>query len=552
MGVELVRRSTSGGTASLQHEPIDTNMPPRTTKRKRSSHPATPGSSPRGATRRARTQQPAEEQEQEEEEESPTLVHVDGAWSVLVREQREQGLFVDATLAVGGVRIRAHRTVLAAHSPYIMALFTSGLAESTASSETPIVLQGVDGAAVAAIVDCMYTGELSLLGATAYSVIHAANMLQVGSCEKAACAFFVERLEPSTALDALDFAIQMAAGGAHGHELKQRILAYVHEHFSECVAQPGFVELPCERIAELVSSDKLNVAEEGVLAAVRKWFEHDKGTRHRSLEKLVPLIRFPLLPVEVQLKLHEEPVMVHMMSQNKKALVLGMQLLTECRGAFARMNPLAHSCVRLQRRVGSKFVFSKYDTSRYRVGEGGALVTAEDEFPGNRVVLCHQYVMSAGKHCAEFTLVSAGTMAIGLARPDTDVKVPWQVTEKQVFGVGETGQLYGLAATGGEECSTEEGAWDGAPAARWWEPDSEADAADGTVLRMLLDMDIGTLTIKKNGKLCGPTGVIPGIYNFNAGEWCWAVVMADEYRDADLGDRPIGSVRIKAMNPSHF
>lgn len=77
-------------------------------------------------------------------------------------------------------------------------------------------------------------------------------------------------------------------------------------------------------------------------------------------------------------------------------------------------------------------------------------------------------------------------------------------------------------------------------------------AADGTVLRMLLDMDIGTLTIKKNGKLCGPTGVIPKRYNFNAGEWCWAVVMDDEQEAADLGDRSIGSVRIKAMNPSDF
>lgn len=478
-----------------------------------------------------------------------------------MREQREQGLFVDATLEVGGVRIRAHRTVLAAHSPYIMALFTSGLAESTASSETPIVLQGVDGAAVAAIVDCMYTGELSLLGATAYAVIQAANMLQVGSCEKAACAFFVERLEPSTALDALDFAIQMAAGGAHGHELKQQILAYVHQHFSECVAQPEFVELPFERIAELVSSDKLNVAEEGVLAAVRKWFEHDKGTRQRLLEKLVPLIRFPLLPVEVQLKLYEEPVMVQMMSQNEKALVLGMQLLNECRGAFARMNPLAQNCVRLQRRVGSKMVFSKYDTSCYKVGEGGALVTAEDECPNNKAVLCHQYVMSAGKHCAEFTLVSAGTMVIGLARPDTDVNPdtdPWEVTEKQVFGVGETGELYGSAATDGDdeddECPTP---WDGAQAAKWWNRDSGADsmaAADGTVLRMLLDMDIGTLTIKKNGKLCGPTGVIPKRFNVNAGEWCWAVVMDNEHlrEEAALGDRSIGSVRIKAMNPSDF
>jgi hypothetical protein len=252
--------------------PPPPGMPPR--KRKRPSHPTSPAAPPTVTAGRARAEQPEEE---------PTLVPVEGAWSVLMSEQRQHGLFLDATLDVGGVQIKAHRAVLAVHSAYIKALFTSGMAESEVSSNEPVVIQGVDGAAVAAIVACMYTGELSLHGGTVCAVIQAANMLQVGACEKVAGAFFAERLEPSTALDALEFAEPLAAG-THGLQLKTQVLAYLHENFSKCAAEPAFLKLPCERVAELISSDRLRVYEDVVLCAVRTWLEHDEDSRKGALE----------------------------------------------------------------------------------------------------------------------------------------------------------------------------------------------------------------------------------------------------------------------------
>jgi hypothetical protein len=59
----------------------------------------------------------------------------------------------------------------------------------------------------------------------------------------------------------------------------------------------------------------------------------------------------------------------------------------------------------------------------------------------------------------------------------------------------------------------------------------------GDVLRLLLDSDAGTLTVKKNGTLLGvavPSGL--------TGDLCWAVCCGD------TGD----SVRIKALDPAEF
>ena len=60
----------------------------------------------------------------------------------------------------------------------------------------------------------------------------------------------------------------------------------------------------------------------------------------------------------------------------------------------------------------------------------------------------------------------------------------------------------------------------------------------GDVLRLLLDSDAGTLTVKKNGTLLGvavPSGL--------TGDLCWAVTCRVQSG---------GSVRIKALDPAEF
>ena len=227
-------------------------MPPRA-KRKRASDPASPAGGSPAASRRTRST--AAHQGQGEEQ-GPILVPVKGhLMHPAFAAHRQQGLFLDATLAVGGTRIEAHKVVLATYSAYLKGLFTSGLAESLqAAASRPVAIHDVDGAAVVACVDCMYSGTIALSGATVCAVIKAANLLQVAPIEEAGCAFFVSKLEPETALDALRFAEGMAAGGAHSKELHAQVLKYVHEHFKGCVASPAFVGLSSSSVAELVGS----------------------------------------------------------------------------------------------------------------------------------------------------------------------------------------------------------------------------------------------------------------------------------------------------------
>jgi hypothetical protein len=162
-----------------------------------------------------------------EADDAPVLVECEGEWCTPLKGARDGGLFLDACIAVGDLRIPAHKCVLCAHCPYLKALLTSSFAESESSIDNPVVLQGVNGRAVAAIVDCFYTGQISLQGATACAVIHAANFLNVSPIEAAACAFFVSRLEPAIAQEALAFSKQIPVGGANAQKFRSKCETYV-------------------------------------------------------------------------------------------------------------------------------------------------------------------------------------------------------------------------------------------------------------------------------------------------------------------------------------
>jgi hypothetical protein len=487
-------------------------------KRKRRSVPATPTESPakrrtaRGGAGPAAAAAAAD---------PPTLVAVaplaGSQWSVAMRPAREDGKFIDVTLLVGGREIPTHRLVLVSHSPYLDGLLTSGLAESREGGDTlKIGDDSTDGRAVEAIVDCFYSGKVSLSRSTVSSVIRTANLFRVDAVEKAACDFFVEALEPSTGCEALAFAAAHSVGGDHARGLHEQCVEYVVDHFAECSVEPSFLELSCEAVLEVIESDELAVEEAAVVSAVRAWFAHDAAGRAGSLVVLLPLVRWPLLPVEARLNLPDEPLLQRMIVLAPK---LGMKMLLECSAEFAASGAAA-ACPRLKRRKGNvpPLAFTALSQQHYATSEDGALLTGTGN-PGGRAALCRERVMNSGQSCAEVTVVRGSGMMIGVGRPTLDPNGQEAYSTADFWGVHSgTGVLL-------------HGGYQG------WHGQQGYDTGD--VLRLLLDSDTGTLTVKKNGTLLG-VAVTSGL----TGDLCWAVAMTRS--------REGGSFRIKAVDPAEF
>jgi hypothetical protein len=106
---------------------------------------------------------------------------------------------------------------------------------------------------------------------------------------------------------------------------------------------------------------------------------------------------------------------------------------------------------------------------------------------------------------------------IGVGRPTLDVNVRQTWITADFWGVGSTGKLW---------YNSDDHDWQGME-----------DYDTGDVLRLLLDSDAGTLTVKKNGTLLG-VAVTSGL----TGDLCWAVCC----------DGTGNSVRIKALDPAEF
>eukprot|EP01046_Picozoa_sp_COSAG06_P003938 COSAG06_NODE_158_length_21760_cov_36.036979_6_plen_319_part_00 len=150
------------------------------------------------------------------------------------------------------------------------------------------------------------------------------------------------------------------------------------------------------------------------------------------------------------------------------------------------------------------------------LSEGGSLATTYDWLVRTAA---SKAVMRAGRHYAQFTVVSGRFMHFGVIRPG------WDVEGEQDAPYGGTYCVDGHCfydTYGGERCP------ECVPGLHDWEGMQTAE--EGDRIGMLLDLDQGTVTVYKNDVRLGvmATGL--------SGEYSWAVALAGWH----------GSVRIEA------
>jgi hypothetical protein len=85
--------------------------------------------------------------------------------------------------------------------------------------------------------------------------------------------------------------------------------------------------LPAAEVAELVESEDLEAKEEEVFQSVINWVKEDEAGRKAELDRLLPLVRFPLMVDAPSAMMREALVSQH---------PLGMQLLYETTPGFAK------------------------------------------------------------------------------------------------------------------------------------------------------------------------------------------------------------------------
>lgn len=111
----------------------------------------------------------------------PKLTKISERHPKLVLEQinqlrRANDFLCDVVLNVGNSKIRAHKIILCASSPYFRAMFTNELAES---KQTEITLRDIDENAMEILIEFCYTSKITVDEKTVQTVLPAACLLQV-------------------------------------------------------------------------------------------------------------------------------------------------------------------------------------------------------------------------------------------------------------------------------------------------------------------------------------------------------------------------------------
>ena len=201
---------------------------------------------------------------------------------------RKEGKLCDIVIQVQGVKLKAHRIVLAGSSPYFQAMFTGDLEES----RMPIVtIRDIPSHIMELLVDYCYTSTIEITEENVQYLLPAAGILQLTWVRNACCEFMKHQLDSSNCLGIRSFADTHSCP-----ELRDAADTFAQQHFLEVLESSEFLELSADDLSSLIESEDLNIqSEEQVFESVMKWAKHDPSKRRSCLHSVLKHVRLPLL-----------------------------------------------------------------------------------------------------------------------------------------------------------------------------------------------------------------------------------------------------------------
>lgn len=202
-------------------------------------------------------------------------------FSHLYKDQK----FVDVTLCVDQSEFPCHKSVLAASSPYFLAMFSTSLAEGSLSS---ITLKDMEPATLELVLDYIYTGQVRLTEDSVPNLLSAANLFQLIPLREGCAEFMMNHVTVANCIGVFFF-----AKAHHCNVLALKAKEIINNKFPQLCRQSEFLSLPVEKLVEIVSDDDLNVTiEESVYEACMAWLEEDVEGRKAHLVEVMSCVRF--------------------------------------------------------------------------------------------------------------------------------------------------------------------------------------------------------------------------------------------------------------------
>ncbi|XP_078671526.1 kelch-like protein 11 isoform X1 [Branchiostoma floridae x Branchiostoma belcheri] len=220
-----------------------------------------------------------------------------------LKQLRDTGALCDIVLAVGSREIFAHRAVLASGSQYFASIYRSDYTETHAGR---IELGSLDAEGVETVVQYIYTGVLRLTLGNVHVVLAAATHLDVPHLKDYCQQFLSDNVSLGTCLS-----VWAVADLYDMDQLKEQARKFILDNFAKIVMTEDVLELPMERLLELLIEDALFVdKEEDLFELVVRWTKYDVVNRRAAFPRLLASIRVQLMELEyVTNNMNSEPLL---------------------------------------------------------------------------------------------------------------------------------------------------------------------------------------------------------------------------------------------------
>ena len=202
--------------------------------------------------------------------------------------QRRNEHFCDVILEVGSgddqVRLKAHRIVLCAASPFFYSALNSEMKEK---KEGLIRLKETSKAVMEEVLEYLYTGHVDINELNAFDLLEMADYFIIPSLKEVSSKFISRKLSLSNCLMAYYSAVSYQCP-----ELQEQARYFILENFMSVTESEGFLNLNIEQVEEWISSDDIKVkAEEEVFHVIVKWMERSERKENERFFELLRHVR---------------------------------------------------------------------------------------------------------------------------------------------------------------------------------------------------------------------------------------------------------------------
>ncbi|CAF0789636.1 unnamed protein product [Rotaria sp. Silwood1] len=208
-----------------------------------------------------------------------------------LREQRNSREFCDLVLCAENEKFNVHKCVLVASSDYFEAMISrSGMQEATADT---IELKDITANGLRAVLEFIYTGELSLSIENIAEVLRAVTHLQVNHAIKLCEEFLIEETTVDNCIDVLSLADLFSI------PVLEKINKFVLRNFPKVALNEGFKRLTYEQILYLIRSNEFRLYPEiKVFDMCVEWLKSDEKNRMIYASSLMEHVRFQTMKPE--------------------------------------------------------------------------------------------------------------------------------------------------------------------------------------------------------------------------------------------------------------